>query len=260
MKNNLSKTEQEIYFNLGQGEIYDILTISGLVHLKKRTLLVLLARMNKKGWITRLKKGIYLVNAPNLKTLKDPFLAALNTFNGYLGFSSALYVYGAMDEYPSAIFVCTQRTSASKTLNKTIEVRAVALGKRATGAVSFKDYFVSSKSKTLYDSFYLPQHSGGYSNILAAIPRLDLSDDDWKTFLFYAQKFGKSGFCRKVGFLLELLNHVSDGAVPSDVLKGLNLGKQLVKLGNGRHGKFIKKWHIMDYIEEKDLMGKIYHG
>ena len=260
MKNKLSGREQEVYFNLEVGMIYDVNAILNLVHLKKNYLPAVLSSMNRKGWLTRLKRGVYLVNSPKLKVLTDPFLAATNIFRGYLGFSSALYIYGAMDEYPSTIFVCTRETSALRSLSGSIEVKAVALGVRATGEVPFNGYFVSSKAKTLYDNFYLPEYSGGYSNLIAAIPRLNLDSDDWKMFLFYAKKFGKSGFCRKVGFLLDTLNSFASGIVPESVLKGLNFGKQVVKLGNGHNGKFIRKWHVVSYIGEGDLFGKMDYG
>jgi predicted transcriptional regulator of viral defense system len=260
MKNNMSHGEQEIYFSLEPGNIYEVRLIKNIVRLKKETLLILLSRLVKKGWLTRLKKGVYVVNFPDGKMLTDPFLTALNIFGGYLGFSSALYVYGVMDEYPSTVYVCTSKKSALRVYDKNIEIKAVALGKRATGAVYLKNYFVSSKGKTLYDCFYMPEHSGGYSNILAAIPRLKLSSYDWKVFLFYLKKFGNGSLSRKIGFMLEILNNSVNGAVPLGLLKELNVGKQITKLGRGDHGKFIKKWGIVNYIPKKDLLGKLTYG
>ena len=256
----MSHMEQDIYFSLEPGNIYDAQLIKNIIPIKKETLRILLSRLVKKGWLTRLKKGIYEVNFPDGKTLTDPFLTALNIFGGYLGFSSALYVYGAMDEYPSTVYVCTLKKSALKIYDKNIEIKAVALGKRATGMVYLKNYFISSKGKTLYDCFYMPEYSGGYSNILAAIPRLKLSRYDWKVFLFYLQKFGNGSLSRKIGFMLELLNSSVKNAVPQELLKELNVGKQIIKLGGGDHGKFIKKWGIVNYIPEKDLLGKITYG
>jgi predicted transcriptional regulator of viral defense system len=165
-----------------------------------------------------------------------------------------------MDEYPSTVYVCTFKKSALKIYDKNIEIKAVALGKRATGMVYLKNYFISSKGKTLYDCFYMPEYSGGYSNILAAIPRLKLSRYDWKVFLFYIQKFGNGSLSRKIGFMLELLNSSVKSAVPQELLKELNVGKQIIKLGSGNHGKFIKKWGIVNYTPEKDLLGKITYG
>ncbi|MGC8516828.1 MAG: type IV toxin-antitoxin system AbiEi family antitoxin domain-containing protein, partial [Candidatus Acidifodinimicrobium sp.] len=96
MKNNMSHQEQEIYFSLEPGNIYDTKLIKELVNLKRGGLPIFLSRLVKKGWLTRLKRGVYEVNFPYEKTQTDAFLIALNIFGGYLGFSSALYVYGAM--------------------------------------------------------------------------------------------------------------------------------------------------------------------
>lgn len=260
MKNNMSHGEQEIYFSLQPGKVYDLGFIRETVHTKKSTILILLSRMVKKGWLTRLKRGVYQVNFPDSRAASDQFQAALDIFGGYLGFSSALYVYGAMDEYPSTIYVCTASKSVSKVLGENAEIKAVAMGRRATGMIYFNGYFVSSKGKTLYDCFHIPKYSGGYSNILSAVPRLKLDGHDWDMFLFYIKRFGDGSFSRKIGFMLELLNNAVEGAVPPGLLKKLNIGKQTVKLGEGYGGKFIKRWGLVNYMPEKDLLGKITYG
>ncbi len=256
MKNNMSHDEQKIYFSLEPLHIYDLDFISNEVKIKKETLLVLLSRLQKKGWITRLKRGRYLINTPKGAESSDYFTLSLNIFNGYLGFSSALYIYGAMDEMPSTVYVCTVDRTATRIVQKT-EIKAVALGDRATGMTYLKNYFVSSKPKTLYDCFYMPEFAGGYSNILAAVERLGLNEDEWKTFFFYVKRFGNPSFCRKVGFLLELLSIKTTAAIPPWLLNDLNVGKQIAKIGKGNEGKFNKKWKIVNYISEEDLMGKI---
>ncbi len=252
----ISHYEQEIYFSLKEGGIYDIDFIRQLVKMKRETLLVLLSRMQKKGWITRLKKGMYVVNSPNSTQLNDPFLAALRIFGGYLGFSSALYIYNLTDEQISTIYVCTLNKSGKRIMGD-ITINAIRLGRRATGMTFLNGYFVSSKPKTLYDCFYKPELSGWYSNILAAVNRLKLSDSDWDMFLFYVRKFGNSGFSRKVGFLLELLKNKVGTDIPGSVIQKLNTSGSVVKLGLGRNGKFIKKWNVVNYIDEGDLLGKI---
>ncbi len=256
MKNNLSKYEQKVYFSLQPNHIYDIAFIAAQEKIKRETLLVLLSRMQKNGWITRLKRGKYLVNAAGGMEIEDYFTIALNIFNGYLGFSSALYVYNAMDELPSTIYVCTEKTTAAKIL-QSIEIKAVSLGKRATGMTYFKKYFISSRAKTMYDCFYMPKFSGGYSNILAAVKRLALTELEWDIFVFYVKRFGNPAFSRKIGFLLETLSEKTTVEIPKKILNELNVGKQIAKIGKGNVGKFNKKWRVVNYIDEGDLLGKL---
>ena len=73
------------------------------------TLKTTLSRLNKAGKILRLKRGVYSTNP-----LKDAFSAAQATFNGYLGFSSALYLHKLITESPFSITVVTTNKSASK--------------------------------------------------------------------------------------------------------------------------------------------------
>ena len=258
-KQMMSHTEQKIYFSLTPGKIYDVRFIKQITGVNAETLSVLLSKLAKKGWITRLKKGVYFINYLNKNTLEDIFIAAQDIFNGYIGFSSALYLYGAVDEFPSVIYVCTAKKSSSITVNK-IELRAVSLGKRATGMVVYKDYFVSSKAKTLYDCFYKPELSGGYSTILSAVPRLQLTASDWREFIFYVEKFGNPSFSRKAGFLLELLSKKIKISIPDFVFSKLNVGNQITKLGSGKEGKFIKKWKLVNYVGDGDLFGRLFYG
>ncbi len=258
-KQMMSHIEQKVYFNLTPGKIYDIQFIKQVAGVNVETLLVMLSKLAKKGWITRLKRGVYLVNYPDKQMSEDIFIVAQDIFNGYIGFSSALYLYGAVDEFPSVIYVCTAKKSISITVNN-IRLRAVSLGKRATGMITYKDYFVSSKAKTLYDCFYRPELSGGYSTILSAVSRLQLTASDWKEFIFYVEKFGNPSFSRKIGFLLDLLSKKTKILIPDSVFSKLNTGSQITKLGSGKAGKFIKKWKLVNYIGNGDLFGRLFYG
>ena len=257
-KQMMSPAEQRVYFSLVPGKIYDVKFIKQVVDVDTENLLIILSKLAKKGWVTRLKKGVYLANYPDKPVLEDIFVVAQSIFNGYIGFSSALYLYGVVDEFPSVIYVCTVKKSSIVNVNN-IAIRAVSLGEKATGMSYYKNYFVSSKAKTLYDCFYKPEFGGGYPSILSAVSRLQLTVSDWKEFIFYVEKFGNPSFSRKIGFLLDLIYKKIKISIPDFVFSRLNVGNQITKLGSGKSGKFIKKWKVVSYISDRDLLGRLFY-
>jgi len=139
-----------------------------------------LSRLGKAGRIVRLKRGVY-----SASPMKDAFTCAQATYNGYLAFSSALYLHGMATEMPFAITVATAATSEVKRFGQ-FEFRAVALGKRAVGFERKGAYVVSTKAKTLFDCLCLPRYSVEREKLEEAWRTL--SPDEKREFAGYAKK------------------------------------------------------------------------
>ena len=249
-RQGMSKAEQRIYFALANdgNKLFDIGLIRSYGLCGEGMLKQTLASMVKKGWLVRIKKGMY-----TLDKSADPFKIGPYVFGGYVAFSSALYVYGVFDEMPSVVYVANIGISSKKRIGN-IEIQGVALHRRAVGFVAYMGYTVSSKAKTLYDCFYMPENAGGYSKVLRAISMLKLEAGDWKEFLSYVRTFGSPSFMRRVGYMLESLNGIGR-FVPRYVITGLNRKGGVARLGSGRHGAYIRKWNIVDYVGMETLLG-----
>ena len=147
------------------------------------TLKTTLNRLNKKGAIARLKRGTY-ASLP----LRDGFAGALATFNGYLGFSSALYLQKITTEQPFTITVVTTSTSATKAFDQ-YEFKAVALKEKAVGFEYQGALVVSTRAKTLFDCLYLPNYSIEYDKLVEAFGNEKLSNNEWQEFDEYVKRF-----------------------------------------------------------------------
>lgn len=263
----LSHLEQKIYLIL-ESEGKNVFTVKELKKLKLPIkyghLRVLLHRMEKKGWLTSIKKGVYLrlpaVAAVEGKVyLEDPFLVALKVFDGYLAFQSALKVH-SLSEYQSfTIFVATKNKSDSLKLLKQYEIKAIKLGKRYVGYVKKNNYKVSSIAKTFFDCFYHPQYAGGYSEVLKSL--YACKEMDWDEFLSYFKKFASNSLCQKVGYLLTLLKETGYD-VPDNVIEYLKK-RVCVKTRldpNIHGGKLSKDWLVIDNIGKKELLSWWLYG
>jgi len=263
----LSHLEQKIYLLL-ESEGINVFAVKELkkfrLPIKYGHLRVLLHRMEKKGWITSVRKGVYLrlpaVAAMEGKVyLEDPFAVALKIFDGYLAFQSALRVHGLSEYQPFTIFVATRSKSETLKLLEQYEIKAIKFGKRYTGFGKKDKYIVSSIAKTFFDCFYHPQHAGGYPEILKALHAC--KDMDWSEFLSYFKKFSSANLCQKVGYLLTLLQE-TDYRVPEKVIgylkKQVRAKTRLDPKMSG--GKLNKEWLVVDNMGKKELLSWWLHG
>ena len=147
------------------------------------TLKTTLSRLKKKGAIAGLKRGTYAA-----LPLADGFASALATFNGYLGFSSALYLHRVTAEQPFTITLITSSTSATKSFGQ-YEFKAVALKEKAIGFEYKGILAVSTRAKTLFDCLYFPQASVERGKLLEAYGNAKLSRSEWREFEDYVKRF-----------------------------------------------------------------------
>ena len=97
MKNYyLTRTEQEVISVIKGADIVTVQEIKELFpELSDDMIKKVLSSLARKGYLYRLKRGIYLVNEePGRPLIKNPYRIALTLFPGYVAFSSALRLYG----------------------------------------------------------------------------------------------------------------------------------------------------------------------
>lgn len=151
----------------------------------RSTLKTILSRLNKAKKIVRLKRGTYSVYP-----LTDAFAAAQMTFNGYLGFSTALYLHKFTTELPFTVFVATSSSSSSKIIGS-FEFKAVALKEKAVGFERKGDCYISTRAKTLFDCIYLSNYAIEKEKLVNAFKEMPLNQKEWKEFHEYVKRFIK---------------------------------------------------------------------
>jgi predicted transcriptional regulator of viral defense system len=250
----LSPLEQRIYFairNAKDGvvflEILESLRLTG-----KNTLLFVLSKMTKKGWLMRLRKGVYLITEPNAQAMKDPFAISTYIFPGYNAFSSALYVHGLSDMVPFEIFVATRNESKKKTVGE-YTFRAVALKRRYGGSENKDGIIVSTRAKTIYECIIHPELAGGFPQILKAIHDSKLSEAEWDELLYYATKFETAAFSQRLGYLLDLLPK-KNKAIRRMISTCMRKVASKVYLYKRRNGVLVSKWKIIDDVGKEELL------
>ena len=266
----LSHREQELYLVL-ESEGRNVFRVRDLKEFKLpfsyEHVRVLVQRLEGKGWLTPLGKGVYL-RLPASTVLKgrayleDPFKVGLTLFDGYLAFQSALKVHGLSEYEPFTVYVATRNKSQTVTVLEQYEIRAITFRKRYTGYEKKDGYVVSTVAKTFFDCFFHPQYAGGYPEILKSLHACQSMD--WEEFLKYLRKFASDSLCQKIGYLLSLLLSKTKYEVPKKVLSYL---KSRAKAGaktrldpKRAKGNIVRDWQVYDNIGEGKLLSWWLHG
>jgi len=140
---------------------------------KKQVTLNQFNRWQQKGWIIRIKRGVYLFNKNDRKVQASrPFLANQLCFPSYVSLEYALNFYGLI---PEAVFALTSVTTKKTNRFANAEgnfiyqhIKPVAF----RGFISVKDdfgfsYFIAQPEKAIIDFFYLnlPRFKTGDADI-----------------------------------------------------------------------------------------------
>lgn len=250
----MSPLEQRIYFAVRNARdgVISLDIIRSLRLTDNKTLLFALSNMAKKGWLTRLRRGVYLVSESGSNVIKDPFLIATYIFPGYVAFSSALYVHRLVDVIPFEVQVATRNETGVKKIGA-YSFRAIALRERHIGSELREGRVVSSVVKTIYDCLTHVELGGGYPQILKSIYEAKLSKNGWKEFLYYAEKFESNAFYQRLGYLLGIMPKKD-----KETLKVIKLCRKKMKsklyLFKRRKGVYIPEWKLIDDVGREELL------
>jgi len=243
---------------------------AGLVHelfsgMDPHELNRLSSSLASKGYLHRVRRGLYLVQPEPSKSpvIADPVALGHALFGGYIGFSSALRVWGLLEYEPFTIFSVTRKLSRQARIGEYL-FRAVAMGRRAYGTTFRMGVYVSTPAKTVFDCFVKPQYAGGYANLAGAVHECSLLKEprfDWREFLAYFDDASPS-LCARAGYVLEVIRREA-GGIParfvSDLKERVGNNTRLVP-GGPSSGSYAREWKVLDNLGRDNLMSWWEHG
>jgi len=257
----LTKSEQLIFNVIRNSDIISIEELKELFpELSEGMIYKVASGLESKGYLYRLKKGLYLVHERPSKepVIENPYKIALSIFKGYISFSSALKLYDLLEYEPFTIFVATPKKSGTIELNR-YTIKAVSMGKKAFGITFYKGVYTSTLAKTFFDCFYKPQYAGGYETITKAL--YEAKKVDWDEFLGYFRKFASPSLCQRTGYVLDLMRRELDFEVPEKVIDFLKsrvkTKTKLVPTAPSK-GHFTSEWKVLNNLSKEKILGWYY--
>jgi len=127
----------------------------------------ILLNLKRKGWITQLEKGTYILNSSEV----DSFLIGTKLIKpSAVAYFSALNHYGLTEQISNIIYVQTiKRKKSREILNVRYQFVTVSTHKFfGTGKewLGPDYYLITDMEKTIVDCFDMPQNAGGFPEII----------------------------------------------------------------------------------------------
>ncbi len=176
-------------------EVFSVIAIHAVYKdMTKRTIERAMRRYEREGTITRLKRGLYA------RTTANQFSVAMDIYIGYIGFSSAMYIYGLKTELEANIYVCTSKAEKPVSFMNT-RITPVNMGTLLYGTRMLNDVVVSTYAKTIFDMLYKPKHAN-FFDLFRALNQRPLEKTDLYELLGYLRDADISTI-RRVGYILD---------------------------------------------------------
>lgn len=196
-----------------EGKTFTVSEALEVSDLGKESLLVLLSRLEKKGWVERIEKGKYMIlplGSEKEKYTLDEFVIGSTLVDPHcIGYWSALNYHGFTEQIPKTVFV--QTTSRKKERDKKVfGVRYKVIRLKEDKFFGKEKIWleetpvnITDKEKTIVDCLDKPKYCGGVIEVAKGIRSEDF---DMGKMLEYIDRIGNSGVLRRFGYLCELYN------------------------------------------------------
>lgn len=238
----------------------DAVRITGL---KSALVSSLLHKAAKRGLVSRLKRGLFVIVPPELGTSIEysgnPYLVArylVGSAPYYLSHASAMELHRMVTQPQFVVFVSSTKRIANQTVHGT-QFRLVLLkhshffGTMKHWVTKQESIEISDLERTIIDGLRQPEYCGGVTDIAKGL-WMRRADMKVKKLLEYATRLNIGSVKRRLGYLLELYSLASeeqlrafresltDTYVPLDPLLP-------------REGPHLAKWRLQINVSPEEL-------
>lgn len=212
-----------------------------------------LARLRRKGWVERIKPGLFAVIPLSSGAARTPqlheFLIAMKLVEpAAISYFSAMNYHGLTEQLPRQVFIATNHKVARPARESLgFSYRIIShRPERFFGVrkewINEDAFMITDREKTLIDGLAVPEYVGGIGMIQHALPAA-WSEIDEKRLHDYAVRIGISAVVKRLGFLLETLA-IGD---PEQLRRAVKLAKGYPRLdptlpAQGTHNR---RWGLL---------------
>jgi predicted transcriptional regulator of viral defense system len=172
-----------------------------------------LNRLQRKGWIQRLERGLYMVvplaAGPERDWAEDSFVIATHLARpAAIAYWSAMHHWNMTEHIPQVVFVqSTRRKHKTQTLIGGVTFQFVVVTeKKFFGVITQyrndQPISITDREKTLIDACDRPDLSGGIALVSQAL-RTCLDQIEWDRIDDYLARFGSSAVYERLGYLID---------------------------------------------------------
>jgi len=235
---------------------------------KAGTVRELVSDMTKRGLLMRLKEGVYHIIPYETDAdafMPDWHLIAEHLVNGashYVGYYSALQIHNLITQ-PSLKeqIVVSKQIRPAMIKIKTIPFQFIYhnedhfFGAKKIWVDDFNKVMCSDLEKTIIDCLFKPDYAGGIVEIAKAIYQAK-DKIKFNTLLDYAIRFKSQAVIKRLGFLLETLNIVTE--IIDKLLLIRKASYVVLDTELPATGKMNSRWQIQLNIDIETIKSAIY--
>lgn len=224
----------------------------------------LLRAMTERGLIMRIKDGLYHLVPyevdsknyfPNWHLVAE---AIAGKKEYYIGFYSALDIHGLITQ-PSLVeqIVVHERIKPKSITSQKVKFEIITynqkhfFGHKNTWIDDYNKVMCSDIEKTIIDSLYKPEYSGGISEVTKALYK-GIEKINSEKLLSYLDKFDAQVVYKRLGYLLDNMNLLPE--IHKSLQKRIRNSYTYLDQSLQKQGKHISKWKIIDNINVEEAI------
>jgi predicted transcriptional regulator of viral defense system len=248
-------------------DVVEAVDIIGLLH-SEQTGRKVIRNLLRKGWLTRLTGGRYMLLPPERGAESsgenNPLAVASAVIeNSYVGWWSAAAFHGFTTQMPATVFVAVKRQTKARTVEDA-EIRFVTVpARKFFGARRYTVYGrganISDPEKTVIDCIDRPDLAGGPAE-LTRIIHAAMAEIDQSKLVDAAMRMKSTSLLQRLGFLTELVERplkeelrarVRD-AIPKSARS--TFGRRERKEGDVG---YVAAWGLFVHARRSDLLSEV---
>lgn len=253
-------------------EMAELKPIAAKMGISEGQLWVLLHNLEEGGWITRLKKGLYIGTGklPG-EAAAPPFAIATKLAEpSAIGYWSAMSHHGFTEQIPVAVSVMTTKrvyppsTRQPHTKAKDKKHAWIIDNVRYEYVTVKSQYFfgieqiwidqffrvpITDKERTLLEGFANPGLFGGMGEVLS-IMEAHFKEVNLEKLIQYALKYDNISVSKRLGWALEQLKVSSKKLEPLKLIPAK--GYRLLDPTRPKHGEYLSQWMLQNNLKAKE--------
>ena len=175
--------------------------------------------------------------------------------NGAIGYWSALNTHGLTEQFSNNVFIQTSSRKRSKAIFGTTYKFISVAPSKITGILTLgqgnRKYRITDIDKTIVDCFDMPEHSGGYAELIRAFNNAKLNSEKM---IAYCTAINNISTTKRMGFLAELLEKKGLKAFIKYAKQQVNKKYNVFDPAGTDKGEFVNEWRLRLNISRDEIM------
>ncbi len=256
---SLGKTEAAFIAGIGKKRFFSIDDARKLLgHGKTDPTKQFLEKLKEKGWILRIRRGLYVALPLGAGSETNPqaheFLIAMHLVKpAAIAYWTALNHHGMTEQLPRTVFIATNHPVRRPPKDvlwfsyKVVSLRPHRYFGIVQDWIDEGVFHITDREKTIVDGLDLPEYVGGVGEIARALKRSWKALDQDKLFR-YAVKMKNVAVVKRLGFLMERLK-IGDAGILREKVE-LSKGFPSLDTSLPRKGVYNRRWGLLVNVKD----------